>query len=417
MVIEKNINKWILTIISSLYVFEYTTYGLSINSLKYVFYILLLIPMFANNKSYIMQLPRVTMLIFMLLCFVILPMMQSIINFEVAIAVYAIVMGVFILATYLIGRTMKIDRIVSNYIAPFAVLGTIIVLVCFVINYQNLFNISAIMSNFRSHLELENVIRERSAFGFMHVNTLGGVCMALIIALTMVSVERPRAKMLKNIAIAFNFLIMLNTGSRSSVIGVICYFVVLICEKIYYKSSSTFRLLFRLLLIGVGIYIASIVNTVLTDNYELANMLTSGRLAGWIYDLKQMTEDRTLLFGYGQYNPSAFFSQPFANGMIVDNWYVFMITNIGIVGFGGCIVIIVNMISSLIRICKHNPQNSLVHKALALVLANLFHAMAEKAFITPADPISYLMVTVVFAVIFAERDMKHKEKNYENSIS
>ena len=417
MIIEKNINKFILAIISGLYVFEYTTYGLSINSTKYVFCICILISMYANNKSYIIHLPRVTMLLFMILCFVIIPILQAISNFEIAIAIYAAVMGIFIFTTYLVGRTLKTDQIVNDFITPFAILGTIIILICFIINYQNLFNVSAIMSNFRSQFELGSVARERSAFGFMHVNSLGGICMALIIALTMIPSDHIKSKIVRNIAIVFVFLIMLNTGSRSSIMGVICYFAVIICEKIYYNSSVTFKLLFRVSLMGVGIYLISIVATVLTDNYELANTLTSGRLEGWIYDLKRMTEDGTLLFGYGQYNPSAFFTQPFASGMIVDNWYVFMIINIGMIGFAGCILIIASMISNLVRICKYNPQNLLAQKALALVLANLFHAMAEKAFITPADPISYLMVIVVFAVVFADRDAKYEEGNYENCIS
>ncbi len=48
-------------------------------------------------------------------------------------------------------------------------------------------------------------------------------------------------------------------------------------------------------------------------------------------------------------------------------------------------------------------------KAMALFVANLFHAMAEKAFITPADPISFFMMIMIFGTLYGNGEIQSKK--------
>ena len=124
--------------------------------------------------------------------------------------------------------------------------------------------------------------------------------------------------------------------------------------------------------------------------------------------MTQMKRDGTLLFGYGLYNPTSFFTQSFAKGMIVDNWFVYMITNIGLVGLTGCLFLIGFILYRLATICVSGE--GINQKAMALFVANLFHAMAEKAFITPADPISFFMMIMIFGTLYGNGEIQSKSE-------
>ena len=401
-----------LTLIASfLYFFEYTIYGQTISGTKYIVMLLIVFLVFIKDRNEFFCFHQSYSVLFIFISFVLIPVMQAIINASIGIAMYLVVMLVFLIATYHIGNMINTDKKLMWFVTSFSVIGTIVITVCFLLNYSNMFNVSGILSNFTTELSNTNISlelsrRERSEFGFMHVNSLGGICLAVVVGLTMTEPEKKIMKTLRIIAIVFLLLIVLNTGSRASIYGILGYFLALGAEKLYYRSSVVFKFILKILLAILAVYILAIVFLAITNNFDFVNRLTSYRLEGWIYDIKKMKNDGTLLFGYGMYNPTAFFSQPFSSGMIVDNWYVYMIVNIGFVGFASCILLIITFFRKLLQKCTYD-QNGMALKVLALFVANLFHAMAEKAFITPADPISYFMLVVMFAEICREEKVEY----------
>lgn len=395
-------------IISFLYIYEYTLYGQAISGAKYIVMLLGVLVFVIEERENFLRLPKSYSVLFIFISFILIPAMQAIMNSSKGIAIYLVVMLVFLLTTYHIGCRINTDEKLRWFVTAFSVIGTIVIAGCFLLNYSNLFNISGILSNFSTELDNTNISleltkRERSAFGFMHANSLGGICLAVVVGLVMIEPKKKVSKALKIIVIGFILLIVLNTGSRASIYGIVAYFLTLGAERLYYKSSATFRFILKLLLAILAVYIFTIVVSTLTNNFEFANQLTSYRLEGWFYDIEKMRNDGTLLFGYGMYNPTVFFLQSFASGMIVDNWYVYMIVNIGFVGFAGCVLLIITLFRKLLQKCTYG-RISMPLKVLALFVANLFHAMAEKAFITPADPISFFMLVVVFATICREEN-------------
>lgn len=400
--------KGLMIVISFLYIFEYTSYGQAISGAKYVVMLLGVLLLALNKRGAFFKVPKNYSTLFIAISFVLIPLFQATANVSTEIAMYLVVMVVFLIFTYSAGNNLNDDEKLQWFVKIFSIIATIVVVACFVLNFSNLFNISSVLSNFTTELgnaniSLELTKRERSAFGFMHANSLGGICLAVVVGLNMSKPEKKVLKILRLLAIAFMILIVLNTGSRASIYGIVAYFLTLGVGKLYYKSSSIFKFVIRALLMILAIYMLTIVASTLTNNFDFANQLTSGRLEGWLYDIEKMQKDGTLLFGYGMYNPTAFFSQSFANGMIVDNWYVYMIVNIGFVGFISCILLIITLFRRLLQKCTYG-ENSMALKVLALFVANLFHAMAEKAFITPADPISFFMLVVIFAMICRRED-------------
>lgn len=396
--------RFLISLLIFLYIFEYTLYGQPISGLKYIVQVLCIFIFFCKNRKYILVLPKDPIVLLLIVTFGIIPVGQAIVNRNFAVAIYTVVMWIFIISTYYCGRMFDTKDKQQNFVKVFAIIGTVVVLVCVVLNYTNLFNFSAIISNFGTELNIINDIkkRERSGFGFMHVNSLGGICVAIIVSLVIVECHNGKAKILRNIAITFIVLVMLNTGSRASIYGTAVFFLVLGFEKTYFRSKKIFKYCLKALVAIFIIYAAVAIYNTLQNNYQFVSNLTSGRIDGWIYDFVQMKKDSTLLFGYGLYNPTRFFSQPFAKSMIVDNWFVYMITNLGFIGFSGCVLLILFIAIRLIIFCLHGDD--LDQKVTALFFANLFHAMAEKAFITPADPISFFMMVMVFSVLYRERN-------------
>ena len=400
--------KGFIILISFLYIFEYTSYGQVISGAKYIVMLLGVLLLVLERRGEFFCLPKTYSALFIAIGFVLIPMFQSVAKGSRGIAMYLVVMLVFLIFAYSTGEGyLDTDEKLQWFVTTFAVIGTVVIAMCFLLNFSNPFNISAIMSNFSTELSNSDITvaltkRERSAFGFMHVNSLGGICLAVMAGLSMSKPERKVFKVLRIFAILFILLIVLNTGSRASIYGIVAYFLTLGTERLYYKSSEVFKLVLKILLAAICVYVLTIVVSTLTNNFDFANQLTSGRLEGWLYDIEKMATDGTLLFGYGMYNPTAFFSQSFASGMIVDNWYVYMIVNIGFVGFISCVLLIISFFRRLLQKCSYS-QNAMALNVLALFVANLFRAMAEKSFITPADPISFFMLVVVFAMIWKKR--------------
>ena len=397
--IKISLENILISTLCFLYIFEYTLYGQSISGLKYIVQALCIFLFFCKNRKDVFIIPRDSIVVCLIIIFGIIPLGQTFSNINMTIGVYTLVMWLFLLCTYCLGKHLNTEEKKQEFVRKFATIGTIIVLVCFILNYSNLFNIRAILSNFRNDFNVLNDIekRERSGFGFMHVNSLGGICVVLIIALFIIKCRNPKYLIARNIAIAFVFLVMLNTGSRASIYSVIFFFLTLACIKLYYRSKKTLKLIVKFLIVIGLITVIAFVYSITQNNWEFLSRWTSGRVDGWIYDLSKMRQDNTLLFGYGLYNPTSFFSQPFSKGMIIDNWFVYMIINIGIVGFIGCMMEISFIGYKLLRI-----ENVLKNEVLALFLANLVHAMAEKAFITPADPISFFMMVIIFATLYGK---------------
>lgn len=395
--------KLLLSVLCFLYIFEYTLYGQSISGLKYIVQALCIFFFFCKNREYILFLPKDPVILLLVLTFGIIPFGQTFINRNLTVGIYMVIMWIFIICTYYCGRKQSTNVEQQGFVKTFAIIGAIVVGVCVVLNYTNLFNFGAIISNFGTELNITSAIkkRDRSGFGFMHVNSLGGVCVAILAALTMVECNSRKTKLLCRIAIVFIILVMLNTGSRASIYGTVVFFLVYGFEKLYFKSQKAFKYCMRALAMIAIIYIAVSIYSTLQNDFQFVSKLTSGRIDGWLYDFVQMRKEGTLLFGYGLYNPTSFFLQSFAKNMIVDNWFVYMITNLGFVGFVGCVLLIAIIAVRLVRLCSSG--DIIDQKVTALFFANLFHAMAEKAFITPADPISFFMMVMVFSVLYKER--------------
>lgn len=410
MKVQVSKEKLIVSVLCFLYIFEYTLYGQPISGLKYIIQALCVFMFICRDKNIIFILPRDPVILFFVITFGIIPVSQAIIEGSLTIAAYTAVMWIFIICTYSLGKQLDTKEKKQGFVKLFAVIGTVVVLVCVILNYTNLFNANAILSNFGNELNIVTDIkrRERSGFGFMHVNSLGGICVSIIIALVMSEYQNRTVQTIRNFAIAFIFLVMLNTGSRASIYGTLVFFLVLAGEKLYFKSKDIFKFCMKALLtIAMVMALSWVYNTVQND-FEFVSNITSGRIDGWIYDLTQMKQDGTLLFGYGLYNPTSFFTQSFAKGMIVDNWFVYMITNIGLVGLIGCLLLIGFILYRLVTLCVGG--DGINQKAVALFVANLFHAMAEKAFITPADPISFFMMVMIFGTLYGNNEIQSKRE-------
>ena len=68
-----------------------------------------------------------------------------------------------------------------------------------------------------------------------------------------------------------------------------------------------------------------------------------------------------------------------------------------------CLLLIGFILYRLVTLCVGG--DGINQKAVALFVANLFHAMAEKAFITPADPISFFMMVMIFGTLYGNNEI------------
>lgn len=399
-----SIYKILIFFLPFFYCFEYTSYGQSISGTKYI--IMLAGTGFMLISSKVLIIIDKKLIGLFVAAYLIIPITQTIIYGNLSIFVYAIVMCLFIYTTLEMGRFLSDTDSINQFLVWLACITTTIIFVCYLLNSSNLFNVNAIMSNFNA-----DITRERSAFGFMHVNSLGGECFAAIVAWLSIKTDGKWKNAARIVALVFVILILLNTGSRASIYASIAYVIVRAMQTVYYRSQDAFKIILRVILIVCAIAAMLLIWNMWTTDFEALDEWFSGRPSGWIYSLSKAVNDGKILLGYGLLNPTNLFAQSFADGMIVDNWYVYMIISIGIVGFVINVIAIIYIIRTVLRKIRNIGNDPMLLSVFALIIGNLLHASAEKAFITPADPISFLMMIMIGYALSRE------EPEYENSIS
>lgn len=241
---------------------------------------------------------------------------------------------------------------------------------------------------------------DRAYLGFSNPNILG---LVLLIALLcfMYFIIFYRKYRIHNVFLAFLCIfLLLNTGSRTSIIAAFATFVIylyLICLKKLNKYTRA--------VCYCSISIAIIVFIILNDmsvDFSYLNLLTSGRILRQLATINFLKNTNRLFFGLGNLNSGALYSGrlPISNDLDTDNSPVFFITTVGLIG-------LIFVLITLLLIYFNIPSNALFYKSLFFcwIITSLF----ENTLFIPSSLVSLFFLLALQNI--KSVDEKKKMKN------
>ncbi|GEQ49541.1 hypothetical protein TK11N_13930 [Tetragenococcus koreensis] len=198
----------------------------------------------------------------------------------------------------------------------------------------------------------------------------------------------------------FYIFLLLNTGSRTSIVAplvaaiVYCYFLLL------KKMNSYTRIIFYCSMFAAGIIILFITLNNVSFSLSYLDQLTSGRILRQLSTINFLSNTNRLSFGLGNLNSGALYSGqlPISNALNTDNSPIFLITTIGLVG-------LFFVILSLMLIYLNIPSKAIFYKSLFFCwfVTSLF----EHTLFVPSSLASLFFLVILQNINIADT----KEKN------
>lgn len=222
--------------------------------------------------------------------------------------------------------------------------------------------------------------RYRLSFGYYQVNGLGNLCVCAIIlscfCWTIIKRHGYTEKLLKLLIIFLDsvvVIVLLSTGSRSSIMMAGIYLLLLIYNGIGNLETISFKwkLCFKLL---------CVIFALATITFGLWQQLTtlfvdSNRLKNFSINLPLLKNSGRTLIGLGLVDPGIFGSKMTIYGAsyYIDNYYLYLVVEMGIIGLISMIGILI-FIGTKIFSDKERENRALVGSCF---LAQLVTGMAE----------------------------------------
>lgn len=247
---------------------------------------------------------------------------------------------------------------------------------------------------------ISNARIDRTYLGFSNPNMLGLVLMVALLSSMYFLLFVKKHKVLNIILTLFYIFLLLNTGSRTSIVApfiaavAYCYFLLL------KKISSYTRVIFYCTMAVAVISILFITFNNVSVSLSYLNWLTSGRILRQLTTVNFLSNTNRLSFGLGNLNSSALYSGrlPINNELNTDNSPIFLITTIGLVGL--FLVII-----TLMFIYFNIPSKAIFYKSLFFcwIVTSLF----EHTLFVPSSLTSLFFLVALQNINIADT----KEKN------
>lgn len=339
---KKNYNTiFILLIISYVvgYMESFVTIG---NFFKYVFIIVIITNLFKSRVQLSNYIP-----IFMLIVpFIIIPFLLIIAGkYSIQISEQISNSFFYLIFIFLVISICEqfdnLDSFLKN-----VNIGILIPMIISVVRSGELkFNVFPLLSDM-----IDNSRTTRAFLGFTNPNTAGLIAMIGMVSTLLLSIEL-NTKRDKKLNLIFYFLsftlyimVIINSGSRTSILSPLISLLVII---IYYVFTNI-KLLVRLSVIPF-ILAFLIFRVMLIENQNGGilninnlNHLTSGRFIRQITTINYLIENDDFLFGIGNFNSSALYSQSnsFSNSLSTDNSPIYFLVTIGFIGLMFVLIIL-----------------------------------------------------------------------------
>lgn len=247
---------------------------------------------------------------------------------------------------------------------------------------------------------ISNARIDRTYLGLSNPNMLGLVLMVALLSSMYFLLFVKKHKVLNIILTLFYIFLLLNTGSRTSIVApfiaavAYCYFLLL------KKISSYTRVIFYCTMAVAVISILFITFNNVSVSLSYLDRLTSGRILRQLTTVNFLSNTNRLSFGLGNLNSSALYSGrlPINNELNTDNSPIFLITTIGLVGL--FLVII-----TLMFIYFNIPSKAIFYKSLFFcwIVTSLF----EHTLFVPSSLTSLFFLVALQNINIADT----KEKN------
>ncbi|MDT2764813.1 O-antigen ligase family protein [Enterococcus asini] len=339
---KKNYNTiFILLIISYVvgYMESFVTIG---NFFKYVFIIVIITNLFKSR----VQLSNYIPIFILIVPFIIIPFLLIIAGkYSIQISEQISNSFFYLIFIFLVISICEqfdnLDSFLKN-----VNIGILIPMIISVVRSGELkFNVFPLLSDM-----IDNSRTTRAFLGFTNPNTAGLIAMIGMVSTLLLSIEL-NTKRDKKLNLIFYFLsftlyimVIINSGSRTSILSPLISLLVII---IYYVFTNI-KLLVRLSVIPF-ILAFLIFRVMLIENQNGGilninnlNHLTSGRFIRQITTINYLIENDDFLFGIGNFNSSALYSQSnsFSNSLSTDNSPIYFLVTIGFIGLMFVLIIL-----------------------------------------------------------------------------
>lgn len=200
---------------------------------------------------------------------------------------------------------------------------------------------------------------DRTYLGFSNPNMLGLVLMIALLCSMYFLLFVKKHKILNTLLTLFYIFLLLNTGSRTSIVAP---FIAVIIYGYYYflkKINRYTRIVFYCTMIVTVIIILFVTLNNVSFSLAYLDRLTSGRILRQLTTINFLSNTNRLSFGLGNLNSGALYSGrlPIASELNTDNSPIFLITTIGLVG-------LFFVIMSLMLIYFNIPSKAIFYKSL-----------------------------------------------------
>lgn len=259
-----------------------------------------------------------------------------------------------------------------------------------------------------SHLGnlLGSTDRFRLDFGYYHVNGLGNLCLYSIIVSIIALYILNKTNVINNVVDftlsvliivldVIALIVLLSTASRTSILCLaifgllIFYFIVTNTSKIQKKI----RLILRATIL---FFSAVIIIFVLSD--QLATLFVdSNRMKNIVINLPLLAKNGRWLIGLGLFNPGLFGTSGtvYGRSYFVDNYYLSVMLETGIIGLILIILLLVMIGKNLIK-CNKKSKNIVSYIIVAMFVAQLISGTGETDVINYMFPSSFVFISIYF---------------------
>ncbi|WP_312193489.1 hypothetical protein [Exiguobacterium sp.] len=356
-------------------------------NLKYIIFMIICIYILVFYK--VQKQKILIQIIYMLLAitFCVIPII-GLINFSNIQIFYNMALYfIYILYLYLMTCVVTQENLVSKLITLFFYI-TLIYLVYLIFSTQiSLFNISDIKNAFN----LDDRIRQD--FGLKHANTAGLIGFVGILLCTYkMYFDNKKNFLVYLLGIVVPIIIILNSGSRTALTGVLIFWMVLIYK--HYKKNLRTRfknVYFILLWISL---LFSIFTYLIYSNLNYSIILeNSNRYYGWVNTFDYINQFNNIIVGTGFVNISYFYDN--INTIIItDNWYIYTYMTLGLLGIIVMVILLISLFIYFIKDFRKNKDKNVIKMNIyvySIFVSCMYYAIFEITLMVPSEIISLLL--------------------------
>lgn len=205
--------------------------------------------------------------------------------------------------------------------------------------------------------------RVRNNFGYYHSNGLGNLCVLILVLSVFILFGFNAASKKYKLFVNFekiivllldfvSFVVLLSTASRNAIMT-LCIFIVLV---VYFRltTAKTLSKQFMLVLRCCAILFAGLIVVFGLWDKLLELFVVSNRMNNFTVNMPLLSSNNAWLFGLGIVDPGAFGTKSVVgqSSYYIDNYYLYLIMETGIVGFIAFVIILLRTASTFYKTMK-----------------------------------------------------------------